>query len=416
LPALHNGGQNNPESLDQKKKKEKKRRGGGQWGGFCLLRNHQKGDTGLVLSTDAKPRLKWTPELHERFIEAVNQLGGADKATPKTIMRLMGIPGLTLYHLKSHLQKYRLSKNLQAQGSNGTSKNVSAERSPEVSGTLMSSANPSQMNKTLQISEALQMQIEVQKRLHEQLEVQRHLQLRIEAQGKYLQTVLEKAQETLGRQNFGSPGFEDAKLQLSELVSEVSNECLNTAFPGQKETPGLQGLPAQKNQFVDCSVDSCLTSSEGTQKDREMHNISMSLRTYIDDLPLCTSQNGLHTTWADSLNGCKMYSSSTMKDPDRIISPARRDSGDMSMSIKVERDKGSGISISEVRRRDRERENICLEQADRKRTAFEHARERTSGSFGQPVVTAELDLNTHDENAGAAPSFKQFDLNGFSWS
>lgn len=26
------------------------------------------------------------------------------EATPKTIMRLMGIPGLTLYHLKSHLQ------------------------------------------------------------------------------------------------------------------------------------------------------------------------------------------------------------------------------------------------------------------------------------------------------------------------
>lgn len=37
-----------------------------------------EGDSGLVLSTDAKPRLKWTPDLHERFIEAVNQLGGAD--------------------------------------------------------------------------------------------------------------------------------------------------------------------------------------------------------------------------------------------------------------------------------------------------------------------------------------------------
>lgn len=36
------------------------------------------GDSGLVLSTDAKPRLKWTTDLHERFIEAVNQLGGAD--------------------------------------------------------------------------------------------------------------------------------------------------------------------------------------------------------------------------------------------------------------------------------------------------------------------------------------------------
>ena len=26
------------------------------------------------------------------------------EATPKTVMRLLGIPGLTLYHLKSHLQ------------------------------------------------------------------------------------------------------------------------------------------------------------------------------------------------------------------------------------------------------------------------------------------------------------------------
>ena len=37
-----------------------------------------QGDSGLVLSTDAKPRLKWTPELHQRFVDAVNQLGGAE--------------------------------------------------------------------------------------------------------------------------------------------------------------------------------------------------------------------------------------------------------------------------------------------------------------------------------------------------
>ncbi|KAM2556400.1 hypothetical protein TB2_013633 [Malus domestica] len=64
----------------------------------------QNQNMNLVLSTDAKPWLKWTPELHQRFVEAVNQLGGADKATPKSLMRMMGIHGLTLYHLKSHRQ------------------------------------------------------------------------------------------------------------------------------------------------------------------------------------------------------------------------------------------------------------------------------------------------------------------------
>ncbi|KAL8539783.1 hypothetical protein ACS0TY_001404 [Phlomoides rotata] len=43
----------------------------------------------LVLSSDAKPRLKWTSDLHHRFIDAVDKLGGAEKATPKSLMRVM---------------------------------------------------------------------------------------------------------------------------------------------------------------------------------------------------------------------------------------------------------------------------------------------------------------------------------------
>jgi hypothetical protein len=34
------------------------------------------------------------------------------EATPKSVMRVMGVKGLTLYHLKSHLQKFRLGKQL----------------------------------------------------------------------------------------------------------------------------------------------------------------------------------------------------------------------------------------------------------------------------------------------------------------
>jgi hypothetical protein len=42
-------------------------------------------DAGVMNSSssaaDPKPRLRWTPELHERFVDAVTQLGGADSKT-----------------------------------------------------------------------------------------------------------------------------------------------------------------------------------------------------------------------------------------------------------------------------------------------------------------------------------------------
>ncbi|KAL5771764.1 hypothetical protein ACOSP7_015918 [Xanthoceras sorbifolium] len=140
-------------------------------------------------SLASKQRLRWTHELHERFVDAVAQLGGPDRATPKGVLRVMGVQGLTIYHVKSHLQKYRLAKYLPDSSSDG--KKADKKESGEILSNMDGSSG-------MQITEALKLQMEVQKRLHEQLEVQRQLQLRIEAQGKYLKKIIEEQQRLSG--------------------------------------------------------------------------------------------------------------------------------------------------------------------------------------------------------------------------
>ncbi|KAI3796198.1 hypothetical protein L1987_38863 [Smallanthus sonchifolius] len=58
--------------------------------------------------SNRKARRCWSPELHRRFLHALQQLGGAHVATPKQIRELMKVDGLTNDEVKSHLQKYRL--------------------------------------------------------------------------------------------------------------------------------------------------------------------------------------------------------------------------------------------------------------------------------------------------------------------
>ncbi|KEH32327.1 two-component response regulator ARR2-like protein [Medicago truncatula] len=69
--------------------------------------DEEEGDDRDDSSTLKKPRVVWSVELHQQFVDAVDQLG-IDKAVPKKILELMNVPGLTRENVASHLQKYRL--------------------------------------------------------------------------------------------------------------------------------------------------------------------------------------------------------------------------------------------------------------------------------------------------------------------
>uniref|UniRef100_A0A803LZM8 HTH myb-type domain-containing protein n=1 Tax=Chenopodium quinoa TaxID=63459 RepID=A0A803LZM8_CHEQI len=192
------------------------------------------GDPRLVLTSDPKPRLRWTADLHERFVDAVTQLGGPNKATPKAIMRTMGVKGLTLFHLKSHLQKYRLGKQsgkdmIEApkDGACYTKMSIYIIKDGIIfKSYALYTSNIANIHGELglkrgyKVKEALRTQMEVQTKLHLQVEAEKHLQIRQDAERRYM-AMLEKACKILADQLMGVAIAENHAQTLQGQLPEV---------------------------------------------------------------------------------------------------------------------------------------------------------------------------------------------------
>ncbi|KAK4773120.1 hypothetical protein SAY87_028139 [Trapa incisa] len=92
--------------------------------------------------------------------------------------------------------------------------------------------------RSMGITEALRLQIEVQKKLHEQLEIQRKLQVQIEEQGKYLQMMLQKQEKE-----------REVTKALSSSGSDDTSPNSIQITPGNEKTeaPDKQDRPVSPN-------------------------------------------------------------------------------------------------------------------------------------------------------------------------
>ncbi|KAG8491620.1 hypothetical protein CXB51_014967 [Gossypium anomalum] len=108
---VRNGGAFLPKDMEENKCLKAENDNSGKVGNGGVLIEQGKGSSNTIegQTTTSQPHRKarrcWSPDLHKRFVNALQMLG---VATPKQIRELMKVEGLTNDEVKSHLQKYRL--------------------------------------------------------------------------------------------------------------------------------------------------------------------------------------------------------------------------------------------------------------------------------------------------------------------
>ncbi|KAB5573807.1 hypothetical protein DKX38_001001 [Salix brachista] len=227
-------------------------------------------ENGVVMMTrDPKPRLRWTSDLHDRFVDAVTKLGGPDRnmirasasfllgfdsilqklyqkqllptgftfrGNSKVSLEINGIKGFDIVPLKESFAEIQTGapgsetehfRTKQREQRGFICKLQSWFLSDKYQLTRNGYRTRYVQNREIPVAEALNCQIEVQKTLRELefdtlsrsslQQVQKKLQMRIEAQGKYMQSILEKAQKSLSR-NLNEDGNGDLEATRAQLT------------------------------------------------------------------------------------------------------------------------------------------------------------------------------------------------------
>ncbi|GMI70895.1 hypothetical protein HRI_000758800 [Hibiscus trionum] len=189
----------------------------------------------LMVTNEIKPRLRWTHELHDYFLEAVNRLGGPKKAKPKAILKEMDLDGLKHVHIKSHLQKFRLGK-FSVKDWQDTSKNASQlDGGPQslrpLSSVQSQTTQTTEHKRKPRAKRARKTRKGRRGPLYMQLQTQNHYRMYLEAQ-RYLHT-------TLADQHLGSAAMENAFFYGEPLASLGSFKTM----PGPSDFGTVAALP-----------------------------------------------------------------------------------------------------------------------------------------------------------------------------